>query len=111
MNIDTTAKVYPKVRIGKGSTIGEFSVIGKPSVPVQNKQFGSEGKTIIGENCYIGSHVIIGRGTAIGDRCTIEDGSKVDVDCKLGSKSHLLYRAYIDNNVIIGDSSIIGGFI
>ena len=111
MAIDQTAKIYPNVKIGKGSGIGEFSVIGKPSAPVKNKQFGSKTETNIGQNCYIGSHVIIGQGTVIGDNSIIEDGSKVDVDCKLGLRSHLLYRAYVDNNSVIADDCIIGGFV
>ncbi len=111
MAIDNTVKIYTNVNIGKGSIVGEFSVVGRPYRPVGSKLLHSNKKTIISKDCYIGSHVVIGQGTFIGDGCIIEDYSKVDVDCKLGSKSHILYRAYIDNNVNIGDNSIIGGFI
>ena len=45
-NIDPTALIGPDVTIGKGNTIGAFTVI--------------KGRVMIGNNNYIAPHVVIG---------------------------------------------------
>jgi len=109
--IDSTAKFFPNVRIGDRTSIGEFSIIGKPYRLVNGNSFKSENITQIGKNCQIGCFVIIGDGTQIGDDSNIEDFIKTEQDVRIGRGCQLIYRTQICNEAIIGDNCIIAGFI
>ena len=111
VKIDSTTKIYPNVQIGEGTEICEYSIIGKPYRPVNGKYDLSPNTTWIGENCYIGSFVIVGQGSCILENSILEDYTQIESDVKIGSSSHLLYAAWICNEVTIGDDCIIGGFV
>ena len=109
--IHPTAIVYPGTVIGEGTCVGPFSIIGKPYRPVADESYGSGRPAAIGHNCFIGAHVVIAQGSQIGDECIIEDGTQVEVDVSVGSHGHLLYRAQVCNEALIGEACIIGGFV
>jgi acetyltransferase-like isoleucine patch superfamily enzyme len=109
--IDQTAKVFSNVEIGKGTSVGEFSIIGKPYRPVHGLPYESKNWTKIGKNCYIGSFVIVGQGTEINENTIVEDYSKLESDVKIGSGCILLYGSQICNGSKIGNDSIIGDFV
>ncbi len=69
-------------KIGKGTTIGVYSVVSKTAK--------------IGKNCDIYPQVYIGSGVEIGDNTVIYAGVKIYDDCKIGS------NCIIHSNAVIG---------
>lgn len=69
-------------KVGKGTYIGSYSVIGK--------------RATIGKNCYIHPQVFIGESVTIGDNVIIYPGVKIYKGCKLG------------DNIIVHANSVIG---
>lgn len=51
-----------------------------PEMPVTWQGFESKGPTRIGENCWLGAHVVVTSGVTIGERCVIGAGSVVTRD-------------------------------
>lgn len=111
VKIDSTSKIYQNVKIGEGTVICEYSIIGKPYRPVNGKSDQSPNPTRIGKNCYIGSFVIVGKGSSIMENSILEDYTQIESDVRIGSSGHLLYGAQICNDVFIGNDCIIGGFV
>jgi len=109
--IDPTARIYSWVRVGEGTTIGEFSVIGKPFRLVHGVEEDAGGLTVLGTQCQIGCHVVIGRGTVVGDDCVIDNGTRIESDVTLGSECLVLYGGQICNDARLGNRCIIGGFV
>jgi len=107
-------------KIGKNTSIGAYSSIDKG--------------VIIGDNCVISSHVvigtqaetlkprksdkectvIIGQNTTIKEFVTINAGAENDTmvgdNCYIMAKSHIGHDCKVDNNVIISTGAIIGGY-
>jgi acetyltransferase-like isoleucine patch superfamily enzyme len=109
--IHPTAILYPDTVIGEGTSVGAFSIIGKPYRPTADECSWSGQGVVIGRNCHIGAHVVVGQGAQIGDDSILEDGTQVEVDVSLGSRSHLLYGAQVCNEALVGNDCIIGGFV
>ena len=91
MNIHPTAIVSPDVNIGKGATIGAYSVIGR--------------QVRIGSNTAISSHVVIEAGTEIGENCQISQFS-----CIGGVPQDLKFKGEI-TRVVIGNFNNIREFV
>jgi acetyltransferase-like isoleucine patch superfamily enzyme len=51
-----------------------------PSLPVPWQGFTSKGPTRIGDNCWLGAHVVVTSGVTIGERCVIGANSVVTAD-------------------------------
>jgi acetyltransferase-like isoleucine patch superfamily enzyme len=51
-----------------------------PDEPVPWQGFESKGPTRIGDNCWLGAHVVVTSGVSIGERCVIGAGSVVTRD-------------------------------
>ena len=51
-----------------------------PDMPVTWQGFQSDGPTRIGDNCWLGAHVVVTSGVSIGERCVIGAGSVVTSD-------------------------------
>ncbi len=51
-----------------------------PELPVTWQGFESKGPTRIGDNCWLGAHVVVTSGVTIGERCVIGAGSVVTRD-------------------------------
>lgn len=80
-----------KIEIGKNTIFGENVKIydhnhnyKNTSVPIKDQGFSSE-PIIIGENCWIGSNVVILKGVKIGDNAVIGAGCIVFKDVESGS--------------------------
>lgn len=108
--IPGTVKLYGKVKIGERVRIGDYTIIGLGSHLNEfiNKY---ETTTMIGDECIIGSHVIINRGTNIGNKTKIEDFCKIGENVKIGVNCYILYGAKIYDDTKIGAGSIVGGFV
>ena len=51
-----------------------------PEKPITWQGFESKGPTRIGDNCWLGAHVVVTSGVTIGERCVIGAGSVVTHD-------------------------------
>ncbi len=106
-NVWITAPEQARVRIGAGSflnmgvmvaaqelvEIGEHCMLANgcfvsdsshrysdPEMPVTWQGFETKGPTRIGDNCWLGAHVVVTSGVTIGERCVIGAGSVVTRD-------------------------------
>jgi len=110
-SIHPTAVVLPYVVLAEDVRIEAFAIIGRPYRTIVGQPQDLHSETKVGRCCQIGSFVVIGIGTRIGDDCIVEDGCQVETDVVVGNKSHLLYSARVCNESRIGDGCIIGGFV
>lgn len=101
--------LYGKVKIGRGSQIGDFSILGMPSADHVSEKL-KLGETRIGRNVFIGPHCVINNGAQIGSRVRVEEYCKVGWKTKVGNGSQIIYGAHLHYRVRIGSQSIIGGF-
>jgi len=53
---------------------------GDPAKPITWQGFESKGPTRIGENCWLGAHVVVTSGVTIGERCVVGANSVVTSD-------------------------------
>jgi acetyltransferase-like isoleucine patch superfamily enzyme len=51
-----------------------------PDRPVPWQGFTTSGPTVIGDNCWLGAHVVVTSGVTIGERCVIGANSVVTHD-------------------------------
>jgi UDP-3-O-[3-hydroxymyristoyl] glucosamine N-acyltransferase len=65
----------------------------------------------VGTLCEIGAHVVIGRGTQIGDGCDIYNSVRIEQDVVIGDRCHVINAAQIDNYSTIGSDCVIGGVV
>ena len=109
----TTAIIYPKCKIAPNVMIGDFSIIGKSSRPINNRMRSKTmlKETVIQDNCFIGSYVTIGEGTIIEKNTTIEDYGVIEDNVKIGSSSYIVHGARVCGKSVIENNCVIGGFI
>ncbi len=106
--ISDTTKLFGKVKIGKKVTIGEYTIIGySTESPTHEERI----VTIIGNECIIGSHVVIYCGAKIENKTKIDDFCRIGENVHICRNCYILYGAKIYDDVLIGENSIIGGFI
>ncbi len=110
-NIHKTALIFPKVKIARRTSIGEYSLVGKPYRPVNGKPLPAKSYTRIGQECHIGSFVIVGKGSTISDKCMIDNGVQIEQDVSIGKETLVIYRSQICNYARIGSECKIGGFV
>ncbi len=112
-------KLYSKCQIANDVTIGEFSVIGKPSRPHHDKlidsvvvpnEIESSRITYISDRCYIGTHVLIEEGVNIGPNSIIESSCIIESDTSIGEHCLLVQGARVSRESKVGGYCIIGGF-
>lgn len=63
----------------------------------------------IGSGCYIGENVTIGANTVLGDHVIVQHNASIAHDVKLNDFITVCPSASINGNVIVGNSSFIGG--
>jgi acetyltransferase-like isoleucine patch superfamily enzyme len=105
--VPDTVKLYGKVKIGDKVIVGEYTIIGYGVKSPPHE----EAVTIIGDECIIGSHIVIYKGAKIGGKTKIDDFCRIGEGIHLGQNCYVLYGAKIYDDVSIGENSIIGGFI
>lgn len=100
------------VRLGKGSTIGPYCVLG---VPPKGRREG-ELPTVIGPGAVIRSHTVIYAGVRIGARfqsghgALIREETEIGDDCSIGSHSILEFRVKLGNGVRVHSNAFIPEF-
>jgi acetyltransferase-like isoleucine patch superfamily enzyme len=58
-----------------------------PSMPITWQGFESKGPTRIGDNCWLGAHVVVTSGVTIGERCVVGANSVVTRDLEPFSRA------------------------
>ena len=108
------AAIYGKTRIGAGTKIFSYAVIG--SIPQDLKFQGEDVELIIGKNNTIREFTLINPGTAhgngktvIGDNNLLMGYVHVAHDCVIGNNCILANAATLAGHVELGDNVVIGG--
>lgn len=114
VEIGANAVVARNTRIGAGTIVHPFAVLGGPPQSVGYK--GEETGLVIGAKNVIREFVTINRGmpnargeTRIGDGCFIMTHAHIAHDCVLGNGVIMANNVMIGGHVQIGDSAWIGG--
>ena len=108
----TDYKIIGNVKIGEGTEIGDYAIIG-----LMPKKFSGEEKTVIGEKSIIRSHTVIYSGNRIGSHfntghnTVIREGNSIGDRVSIGSNTTLEIGNKIGNNVKIHSNCIIGEFV
>jgi len=93
-----TQVIDPTAKVGEGTTIGEYSIIGRD--------------VTLGAGCQVGHHVVIHHGTTIGDTVRIDDHAVIGKEPMRAAntavtKEQELPPAIIGERCIIGTATVI----
>ncbi len=86
--------ISPSSEIGSGVYIGPFSFISSES--------------IIEDNVLIQPHAMIGHDVKIGFSSIISTNAAIAGNCTVGARTYIALNVSVEQNIIIGDDSIIG---
>jgi len=103
--IHNTAIVHDNVVMGKGNSIGPYTVIGGNGEMRNKNPTEFKGKVVIGDNNVISEHVTIQRPFVEGESTIIGDGNLIM------AHSHVGHNAKIGDCCEICTSSVIAGFV
>ena len=127
--IHPTAVIGPNVRIGNNNYIGPFCIIGekaehkdfwkRPTGQVvigDNNVFtghvtidsGTNGPTVISNNCWMLKHSHVGHDAVIGTNVTISCGAKVGGHAIIGDETNIGLNACIHQRVVVPAGCMIG---
>lgn len=109
VNLGVGVLVYGDVQINPGALIGDYSIIGVPSVDDIANPNGHL-MTRIGHGVVTGSHCIIHSGARLGARVHLDDRCTVGPESEIGEDSRILYGAQIHWQVKVGRNCVVGGF-
>ncbi len=98
--IASTARIYPKVRLGKNVQIDDFVLIGVPPRDVQPGEL----ETVIGDNAHIRSHTVIYAGNRIGDDFATGHGVMIRELNDIGNRVSIGTHSVVEHHVHIGDN-------
>ncbi len=62
---------------------------------------------VIGDDVAIGPHVVIGPRTEVGDACSIDAGTRIHADCRIGRGVEIHASVVIRERTTVGDGSIL----
>lgn len=65
-------------------------------------------RTIVGKDCQLGTGVLLGPGTRLGEKVGVGSFSRFSANITVGEKSHIGYSVTVEPNCIIGKRVIIG---
>lgn len=111
--IGSNATIMEGARIGENCRIFPGAVIS--AIPQDLKFKGEKSLTIIGNNCTVRECATINRGTAVngqtkvGDDCLIMAYAHIAHDCIIGNNCIIVNSVALGGHVTIGDFAIIGG--
>lgn len=94
-----TSRTYGGVKLGEGSSVGDFCVLG---VPPKGKKDG-ELETVIGRNAFIRSHSVIYAGNRIGDGLQTGHGVLVRENNRIGSNVSIGSHSVVERDTEIGN--------
>jgi acetyltransferase-like isoleucine patch superfamily enzyme len=99
--MNPTYRLYANVRMGEGSTIEDFAIVGAPP---RGKKDG-ELETVIGKNAAIRSHAVIYAGNIIGDN--FQTGNKVNIRelNRIGDNVSIGTLSVVEHHVTIGNNA------
>jgi acetyltransferase-like isoleucine patch superfamily enzyme len=97
--ISNNAKIYGRVELGQGISIGDFAVIGLPP-----KLDGSQSMTKIGDNSLIRSHTVIYAGNIIGKNFQTGHHANIREDNMIGDNVSIGTMSVVEHHVTIEDS-------
>jgi len=116
--IHSNVQVYQNTIIGDGVTIEASSCVGATGQMWTWGRDGKKwilpqfGKTVIMDNCFIGSNVSIARGalqdTIIGKGCRISHGSMIGHNCIFGEETFVSNGVAISGGVTTGKNCFLG---
>lgn len=86
--------IHPCARIGKNVRVGHYVVI-------------DEG-CVIGDDCFLGSFVMVCSSAIIGNNCVIGHGTVLEAGCKLGNRVTIGVQCCITKGVVIEDDAFLG---
>jgi len=112
--LESHVVITGRTRVGAGTRIYPFAVIGTPPQDVGYK--GESSGIVIGRGNVIREHVTINPGTArgqletrIGDGCFLMVGAHIAHDCMVGDRVIMANNATLAGHVSIGHDAILGG--
>lgn len=109
VEIAAGVKIYPHAYIGKGTSIGEGSIIHMGAVvghEPQDLAFADKKSFLkVGKRTVIREYATIHRGTAEGSSTLIGD------DCYIMAVAHVGHNCHIGNNVILANCVLLAGHV
>lgn len=115
MRFGHCVRVFGNVEIGDGCQIGDFSVIGQPSIlknspplrlgagaNIRSHAVVYEGSEI-GPGLETGHHVVIREGAVIGENLRLGNFSDIEGACRIGDFVRMHSYAHVGRNSVIGD--------
>lgn len=105
VKIHPTSIIGKNVKIGSGSSIGAYCIIG---LSVDGSD-DSEGEVVIGPSTIIGHHTVIYENVVIEAGTILDPYSRIGPNAKIGSETRLLYGARVHEKVCIGSYCSIAG--
>ncbi len=116
--IAETAVIYQNCEIAKNVRIGNYTVIGKPPRPRYNeskKRIENSIKvkepTLIGEGCFIDTHVIIEASVSLEANCIVESKAVIERGTIIKESTLIVHASHIGGFSKIAENCIIGGFL
>jgi acetyltransferase-like isoleucine patch superfamily enzyme len=109
MNSTGNYKLYAKVTIGSGSTLGDYVIIGVPPAGAQDGELA----TVIGIEANIRSHTVIYAGNRIGSHFATGHGALIREQNTIGDHVSIGSHSIVEHHVILGNGVRIhsGAFI
>ena len=95
----TNFRKYDNVRLGEGSNIGDYAILG---LPPSGREDG-ELVTIIGKNALIRSHTVIYAGNEVGNRFQTGHNVMLRENNRIGNNVSIGTGSVIEHHVIIED--------
>ncbi len=140
MSIHATAVVDPRARVGKGATVGAYSIIGADVTLAEGVRVGPhvviDGKTTIGADSEVfpfsmigaqpghlkdrgeGTELVIGARVSIREGVSLHRGTKVGTgrtligdDCTFFAHSHVGHDCVVGKGVLLTNGSYLGGHV
>lgn len=109
--------LYAPVHLAASSIIGERCTLGYPKeerlrAEQQRPGLVPAGEPVmVGERCLVFNQVVLYEGVAVGEDCVIEDLVRVGYNSQVGSRTRLMYGAYLCDRVVIGADARVAGFV
>jgi carbonic anhydrase/acetyltransferase-like protein (isoleucine patch superfamily) len=112
---DESARLIGEVSFGAGPSVGPFVVVGGPSyqheTPSSRDKDEPRSRTVIGHGCALQAFSYIGAGSIVGDDFRADAHAYVGTGCRLGDRVVVEYGGRIYNRAVVGDDTVVGGFV
>jgi len=102
--VAATAVLRPGVRLGPGTVVGEWCLLGEPPAEDGDQRAGGP-PTVLGAGALLRSHTVIYAGNRIGDRfqtghhVLLREDSQIGDDVSIGSGTMLEHHVRVGNRV------------